>query len=243
MHPLLLAGTSFIASLVEAVEAVTIVLAVGYTQGWRAALTGSAWALATLTAIIVILGPALIHFVPLATLQLVIGLFLVLFGFTWLRKAIWRYSGRKALHDEEAIYAREVAELKAAHEKRVGFVTAYNAVLLEGFEIVIIVVTFAAATPGGFLWASIGAIVATLLVVIAGVVLRKPFSQVPENTMKFIVGVMLCSLGTFWSGEGLGVVWAFKDITLVALVGLYVLVSVALIALTKRSLKQAGTTR
>ncbi|GAC1356274.1 MAG: hypothetical protein NVSMB31_16900 [Vulcanimicrobiaceae bacterium] len=240
MHPLFLAGTSFIASLVEAVEAVTIVLAVGYTQGWRAALSGSAWALATLTAIIVILGPALIHFVPLATLQLVIGLFLILFGFTWLRKAIWRYSGRKALHDETAIYAREVAELKAAHEKRIGFATAYNAVLLEGFEIVIIVVTFAAATPNGFLWASIGAVAAALLVIAAGIVLRKPFSQVPENTMKFVVGVMLCSLGTYWGAEGLGVVWAFKDLTILGLIGVYILSSLALIAITKRTLANTG---
>jgi len=121
VHPLLLAGTTFLASTVEAVEAITIVLAVGYTHSWRAALAGTAWALLTLAVICGIGGPALVHFVPLTTLQLVIGLFLVLFGMTWLRKAIWRYSGRKALHDEDAIYEREVAALRARHEARVGF--------------------------------------------------------------------------------------------------------------------------
>ncbi|MDP9111087.1 MAG: hypothetical protein M3M96_05605, partial [Candidatus Eremiobacteraeota bacterium] len=201
MNPWLLAGTSFVASTVEAVEAVTIALAVGYTQGWRPALLGSAWACAALAAIVLVLGPALIAFVPLATLQLVIGLFLVLFGFTWLRKAIWRYSGRKALHDEDAIFAREIAALKAAHERRIGFVTAFNAVLLEGLEIAIIVITFAASAAGGLLWASLGAGAAALLVIAAGAALRKPFSRVPENTMKFVVGIMLVSLGTFWGGE------------------------------------------
>ena len=229
MNPWLLAATSFIASSVDAVEAVTIVLAVGYTQGWRAALSGAAWASAALAGIVLIFGPALLHFVPLALLQLVIGLFLVLFGFTWLRKAIWRYSGRKALHDEEAIYEREVAILRAAHERRVGFVTSFNAVLLEGLEIAVIVITFAAASTGGLIWATAGALAAAFVVIGAGVVLRKPFSRVPENTMKFIVGVMLVSLGTYWSGEGLGVRWALGDATLFAIVALYVAASLLLI--------------
>lgn len=234
MHPLLLAGTSFLASTVEAVEAVTIVLAVGYTHSWRSALAGTAWALLALAVICGIGGPALVHFVPLATLQLVIGLFLVLFGFTWLRKAIWRYSGRKALHDEDAIYAREVATLRAAHEHRVGFATAFNAVLLEGLEIAVIVITFAATAVDGLLWSSIGAIAAVLIVVAAGIALRKPFSRVPENTLKFVVGIMLCSLGTYWGGEGLGVIWVFQDVTLLAIIGIYLLVSFLLVQLLRR---------
>ncbi|GAC1497635.1 MAG: hypothetical protein NVS1B14_00090 [Vulcanimicrobiaceae bacterium] len=229
MSPIVLAGTSFVASSVEAVEAVTIVLAVGYTQGWKPALAGTLWACVALAAIVLIFGPALIHFVPLWLLQLGIGLFLVLFGFTWLRKAIWRYAGRKALHDEEAIFEREVALLRAAHERRVGFATAFNAVLLEGLEIAVIVVTFAATTVGGLLWASAGAGAAAAVVVGVGIALRKPFSRVPENTLKFIVGIMLVSLGTFWGGEGLGIAWPLGDGALFTLVALYVLTAALLV--------------
>lgn len=234
MNPFLLAGTSFLASTVEAVEAVTIVLAVGYTHGWRPALTGAAWALATLAVICGLGGPALIHFVPLKTLELVIGLLLVLFGITWLRKAIWRYSGRKALHDEEAIYEREVALLRAAHERRVGFATSYNAVLLEGLEIAVIVITFAAAAINGLLWSAVGAVAAILLVTGAGIALRRPFSRVPENTLKFVVGIMLASLGTYWAGEGLGILWVFQDASVLAIIALYVLSSFLLVTLLRR---------
>ena len=239
MNPFLLAGTSFLASTVEAVEAVTIVLAVGYTHGWKPALVGSAWALVVLAVICGIGGPALIHFVPLRTLELIIGLLLVLFGITWLRKAIWRYSGRKALHDEDAIYAREVALLREAHERRVGFATAFNAVLLEGLEIAVIVITFAAATVDGLLWSSIGAAAATLIVIGAGVALRKPFSRVPENTLKFVVGIMLSSLGTYWAGEGLGILWVFQDATILAIIALYVLSSFLLVTLLRRTTVRA----
>jgi uncharacterized membrane protein len=239
VHPLLLAGTTFLASTVEAVEAITIVLAVGYTHNWRSALAGTAWALLALAVICGIGGPALVHFVPLETLKLVIGLFLVLFGMTWLRKAIWRYSGRKALHDEDAIYEREVAALRARHEARVGFATAFNAVLLEGLEIAVIVITFAAASLDGLLWSSIGAVAAVILVVAAGVALRKPFSRVPENTLKFVVGIMLVSLGTFWSGEGLGVIWVFQDGTILAIIATYVLASFLMVTFFRR--QQAGS--
>ena len=229
MNPFLLAGTSFLASTVEAVEAVTIVLAVGYTHGWRSALSGSMWALLALALICGLGGPALIAFVPLKTLELVIGLLLVLFGMTWLRKALWRYSGRKALHDEDAIYQREVAMLKEAHERRVGFATAFNAVLLEGLEIAVIVITFAAATTNGLLWSAVGAVSAVLMVTGAGIALRKPFSRVPENTLKFVVGIMLASLGTYWAGEGLGIVWIFQDASILAIVLLYILLSFLLV--------------
>jgi uncharacterized membrane protein len=234
MNPLLLAGTAFVASAVEAVEAVTIVLAVGYTQGWAPALRGAAWACAALAAIILVTGPALVHYVPLPILQLSIGLFLVLFGFTWLRKAIWRYCGRKALHDETAIFAQQMQTLQAVHERRVGFATSFNAVLIEGLEIAVIVITLGAAAGGRFGWASLGAAVAALAVIAVGIALRKPFASVPENAMKFVVGIMLVSFGTYWSGEGLGILWRLGDATLFVIVAVYVAASLALVALLRR---------
>jgi len=240
MHPLLLAGTAFVASAVEAVEAVTIVLAVGYTQGWASALRGAAWASIALAGIIVVAGPALVRFVPLAMLQLFIGLFLVLFGFTWLRKAIWRSSGRKALHDESAIFARELKALQSVHERRVGFATAFNAVLVEGLEVAIIVITLGAAAGGGFGWASLGAGLAGLVVIAVAIVLRRPFSRIPENTMKFVVGLMLVSFGTYWSGEGLHIPWQFGDATLVAIIAVYLLASFAMVAWLRRARPRAA---
>ena len=233
MHPLLLAVTAFVASAVEAVEAVTIVLAVGYTQGWNAALRGAAWACVALAVIIGITGPALVHFVPLGALQLVIGVFLVLFGFTWLRKAIWRACGRKALHDESATYAREVQTLSESGAKRIGFATSFNGVFIEGLEIAVIVITLGAAAGGRFAWASAGAAAAALAVIAVAVVLRRPFSRVPENTMKFVVGIMLVSFGTYWTGEGLGIAWPLHDLTVLAIIGIYVLASLVLVALLR----------
>ncbi|MDQ6826080.1 MAG: TMEM165/GDT1 family protein [Candidatus Eremiobacteraeota bacterium] len=239
MNGWLLTGTTFLASVVEAVEAVTIVLAVGYTQSWRSALGGAAWAAATLAGIVGIFGPALVRFVPLHTLQLVVGLFLVLFGFTWTRKAIWRYSGRKTLHDEAALYQSEVAYLQqAAHQakgEKVGFATSYNAVLLEGLEVAVIVITFGAARVNGILWAAAGALAACAVVCVAGFVLRKPFSTVPENTLKFVVGIMLLSFGTFWSGEGLNIRWWYGDLTLAYIVATYVLLSWVLVRVARKT--------
>ncbi|MGZ3528626.1 MAG: COG4280 domain-containing protein [Vulcanimicrobiaceae bacterium] len=231
------AGTTFLASALEFVEAATIVLAVGYTQGWRPALSGTVWALVVLGAIVAILGPALVTFVPLALLKLVIGLFLVLFGYTWLRKAIWRFAGRKALHDEEQIFEREVAELQAhikdRDARRVGFATAFNGVLLEGLEVAVIVITFAAAYSGALIWGTGGALAAALLVVLAAIVLRKPFARVPENLMGYVVGIMLLSFGTFWSGEGLGLRWWNGEATLLWIVGAYIVASIVLIGLLR----------
>lgn len=157
MNGWLLASTSFLASAVEAVEALTIVLAVGMTRSWRSALAGTAWALVTLAAIVIIFGPAIVRYVPFAALEIVIGLLLLLFGLAWLRKAILRYSGRKALHDEAAIYAREVRALRGAPvtgtSDRLGFVTAYNAVLLEGLEVAVIVLTFGASSAAALRFA------------------------------------------------------------------------------------------
>ncbi|HEY8313406.1 MAG TPA: hypothetical protein VIG51_04455 [Candidatus Baltobacteraceae bacterium] len=234
MNGWVIAGTTFLASGLEFVEAATIVLAVAYTQGWRTALAGTLWAVGVLAAIVAILGPALVRFVPLALLQLIIGLFLVLFGYTWLRKAIWRFAGRKALHDEGQIFEREVAELRAheaaADGQRIGFATAFNGVLLEGLEVAVIVVTFAAANAGAILWGTAGALAAGALVVLAAVALRKPFAKVPENLMGYVVGIMLLSFGTFWSGEGLGLTWWSGEATLLWIVALYVIGSLALVA-------------
>lgn len=241
MNNWLLAATTFLASAVEAVEAVTIVLAVGYTQSWRSALSGAAWAAATLAVIVIVFGRALVVFVPLHTLQLIVGLFLVLFGCTWTRKAIWRYGGRKDLHDEAAIFEREVAYLKQATRQskgeKVGFATSYNAVLLEGLEVAVIVITFGAARTNGILWSASGALAAFAIVCIAGYLLRKPFSTVPENTLKFVVGIMLLSFGTYWSGEGLGIPWWYGDVTIAYIIGVYLLLSFILVRVLRGSVK------
>lgn len=225
------AGTTFLASGLEFVEAATIVLAVGYSAGWRVALKGTAWAIAALVVITGVLGPALLYYVPLAALKIAIGIFLTLFGYTWLRKAIWRYAGRKAMRDEASAFDKELAQLRAREDsQRFGFVTAFNGVLLEGLEVAVIVITFSAARAGSFLWAAAGALAAGALVATAAVLLRRPFSRVPENAMGFVVGIMLLSFGTFWSGEGLGLRWWAGDGTLAWIVGLYVVAAFALVA-------------
>ena len=233
----LLSGTTFLASAVEAIEALTIVLAVGYTRSWRSSLAGAAWGSAALLAIVVLLGP-IIRVIPLAALKVGVGIFLLLFGLAWLRKAILRYSGRKALHDEEAIYARNVAALRSAGDPgakdRVGFATSFNAVLLEGLEVAVIVLTFGSSAADGFWWSGAGAIAAVALVIVAGFAVRKPFGRIPENTMKFAVGVMLTSFGTLWTGEGFGIAWWYDDLSLLWIVATYVFVSAATIAIAKR---------
>lgn len=233
MHAWVAAGTTFLASALEFVEAATIVLAVGYTAGWRTALSATAWAIGVLVLITGLLGPALVYWVPLNYLKIAIGVFLTLFGYTWLRKAIWRYAGRKAMRDEEAAFHAEIADLRA-HERRYAFATAFNGVLLEGLEVAVIVITFSAARVGTFVWAAAGALAAAVLVAGAAVLLRHPFSRVPENAMGFIVGIMLLSFGTFWSGEGIGLHWWQGEATLVWIVGAYLACALLLIAAWKR---------
>ena len=238
MNGWLLAGTTFLASGVEAIEALTIVLAVGYTRSWRSSLSGAAWGFAALVGIILLLGPAIVTFVPLTALKLVVGVFLLLFGLAWLRKAILRYSGRKALHDEEAIYARHVAALEAAGpafgRDRIGFATSFNAVLLEGLEVAVIVLTFGSSASAGFWWSGLGAIVAVLLVVGAGFAVRKPFGRIPENTMKFVVGIMMTSFGALWAGEGLHIRWWRDDLSILWIVAAFLFVSAATIGVARR---------
>lgn len=230
------AGTTFLASGLEFVEAATIVLAVGYTAGWRVALRGAAWAIAVLAVVTGLLGPALVYWVPLNDLKIAIGVFLTLFGYTWLRKAIWRYSGRKAMRDEEAAFNAEIADLRK-HEQHYAFATAFNGVLLEGLEVAVIVITFSAARAGTFLWAVVGALAACAIVTAAAALLRRPFSRVPENAMGFIVGIMLLSFGTFWSGEGVGLHWWAGEGTLPWIVGAYLAAALLLIAAWKRAVR------
>jgi uncharacterized membrane protein len=230
-------GTAFLASAVEAVEALTIVLAVGVTRSWNVALRGTALALIVLATIVAVFGP-LLRTIPLGTLQLVIGIFLVLFGLSWLRKAILRYSGRKALRDENAAYDREARAfdgMSGRNADRLAFATAFNAVLLEGLEVVVIVVTFGAASTSALASATLGALAAIVVVAIAGVLLRRPAARVPENLMKFIVGLMLTSLGTYWAGEGLSLQWWRQDSSIILLIAFYTLLSGTIILRARRT--------
>jgi uncharacterized membrane protein len=234
---------SFLASTVEFVEAFTIVLVVGVTINWKSSLAGAAAAALALVALVGVFGTALVNFVPLDALRFAVGLLLILFGLKWLKKAILRYAGVKAMHDEEAIYEEEMAAMRARGERHsgkldpFGMATAFKSVLLEGLEVAFIVITFgsAAATSvgsraTGITWAAAGAAAALLLVLGLGALARAPLQQVPENTLKFVVGIMLTSFGTFWGGEGLGIQWPGEDLFLLALVALYLLLAVALIA-------------
>ncbi len=230
-----LAGTSFLASGVEAVEALTIVLAIGVARSWPVALRGAAYALVVLAVIVALFGP-LLHLIPIDQLKLVVGIVLILFGLAWLRKAILRYAGRKALRDENAAFAREVSAMRDVEDlqaDRIGMVTTFKSVLLEGLEVAIIVVTFGAGSAAALQWSAAGAGAAVLLVVLAGVALQRPASRVPENTMKFVVGVMLTSFGTFWTGEGLGIAWWGADLSLLLLAAFY-LATAALLVVAAR---------
>ena len=211
-------GSAFFASAVEIVEAFTIILAVATLRGWRPAVLGTAGALVTLAAIVLALGP-LLDRVPVHLLQLVIGILLLLFGIGWLRKASLRAAGVIPLHDEDAIFAREKTSLdeeakrqKTSHDWIAG-IAAYKAVLLEGLEVVFIVI--AVGSGRGLIWpASLGALAACAVVLLIGAIVHKPLSNVPENTLKFGVGVMLSAFGVFWTGEGLGVEWPGADLSL-----------------------------
>jgi Ca2+/H+ antiporter, TMEM165/GDT1 family len=229
MNQWALAGTAFLASGVEFIEAATIVLAVGYAQSWRAALAGMFWACAALLALVIVLGPLIATVASVRIVEAVVGPFLVLYGIGWLRKAIWRFAGCKSTRDEQAVYDREIARLRADRERRIGFAVSFQGVFVEGLEVAIIIVTFGASRGNGLFWAFAGAAVALALVVAAAVALRKPFANVPENSMKAIVGVMLLSLGTLWTGEALGLTWSFGDATLFVIAGAYAALSVVLV--------------
>ncbi len=239
-----LAAAVFLASAVEMVEALTIVLAVGVTRGWRTALEGVAAALAALAVLVAVFGPALVHWVPLAVLRLVVGFLLLVFGLQWLRKAVLRAAGVKARHDEDAIYSEQVAELTegapvAGGRDATGFVVAFKGVFLEGLEVVVIVLTLGSASHRLGL-AAIAAAAAVLVVVVAGLLVHRQLSGVPENAMKMGVGLMLVSFGTFWVGEGVHVDWPGSDLAVPVLVATYGLVAWVLTAALRRAAARAA---
>jgi len=232
---------AFLASVVEAVEALTIVLAVGVTRQWRSTLYGVGTGLLVLAVIVGIFGTAIVLFVPLGPLRVFIGALLLIYGLQWTCKAILRASGAKALHDEELIYAKEVSRLREEPPvpqtglDGVSFAVAFKGVLLEGLEVAFIVITFGASA--GHLEASaVGAAVAVLAVVAVGLAVHRPLSRVPENGLKYAVGIMLITFGTFWAGEGIGIEWPASDLTIVLLLLAYAATGLAAIRVARRAL-------
>jgi uncharacterized membrane protein len=236
-HDVILFVATFLASAVEAVEALTIVLAVGVVRGWRSTLIGVAAASLVLAGVVAALGPALQR-IPIETLRFVVGALLLAFGLQWLRKAILRASGYKPLHDEAEAFARERQEAGSAvaDAGRVdwySFTVAFKGVLLEGLEVAFIVVTFG-ATQGRLGLATAAAVTAGVAVVITGLVVRGPLERVPENTLKFVVGVLLSSFGIFWGGEGAGVEWPGGDFAILGVIAFVGLVSFGLTRALRR---------
>jgi uncharacterized membrane protein len=232
----------FGASLVEMVEALTLVVAAGVSRGWRSALEGAAAAVAVLGVLVLAVGVPLIHYVPIDALRVVVGALLLVLGLNWLRKAILRSSGHKAMHDEDEIYAETVAELnedsgdapirRSKGRDPVGFAVAFKGVFLEGTEVVLIVISLGAAQNRLGL-AALAAAAAIVLVTIVGLIVSRQLSEVPENTIKTAVGIMLSSFGVFWVGEGAGVHWPGSDLAIPVLVGFFIVVYFAYTALLR----------
>jgi uncharacterized membrane protein len=240
---LVLVVAVFAASLVEMVEALTIVVAAGVSRGWRSALEGAAAAVLVLGVLVVVVGVPLIRYIPIDALRVIVGALLLVLGLSWLRKAILRASGHKDPHDEDLIYAETVAELgedEPAHTRAhgrdgVGFAVAFKGVFLEGTEVVLIVVSLGAAQHRLGL-AALAAAAAAVLVALVGLVVARQLSEVPENTIKTVVGVMLTSFGVFWVGEGAGVHWPGSDLAIPVLVGFFVVVFFAFTAFMRSQL-------
>jgi uncharacterized membrane protein len=232
----------FAASLVEMVEALTIIVAVGATKGWRSAIEGTLAGLGVLAVLVGGGGVVLVHFMPIDTLRVLAGAVLLLLGLEWLRKAILRSAGFIAKHDEDAIYAKTVRALSEENQPRQrdaeGFRVAFTGVFVEGMEVVIIVIGLG-ASQHRIGWAALAAGAAALLVAGVGALLVRQLSEVPENLLKTIVGVMLTSFGTFWVGEGAGVHWPGSDITLLVLVAGFTVLTVLLVAWTRRGVEPA----
>ena len=230
--------TAFLASAVEAVEALTVVLAVGVTRGWRSPLIGAGVAALALAVVIAALGPAL-SLMPIDILRLIVGALLLIFGLQWLRKAILRSGGYKALRDEEALYRADVEKAHLAkRDIRAGmdwyaFALAFKGVFLEGLEVAFIVLTFG-TIHGSIPLAAAGAGAALLMVAVIGALAHKPLSRVPENTMKFAVGLMLTTFGVFWSAEGAGIAWPGTDLAILGILGFLTLVSLGFVAALRR---------
>ncbi len=229
----------FLACAVEAVEATTIVLAAGTARDWRSANVGMIAALAVLAVLTAALGPA-VSALPLQALRLFVGALLLVFGLQWLRKAILRASGHKALHDEDAIYREQVSAARSEPTRRTalipdmyGFTLSFKGVLLEGLEVVFIALTFG-GNAHRIPLAALAAVSAVVLVALAGVAIRAPLARVPENTLKFVVGVLLTSFGTFWGAEGAGATWPGSDAALLVLAPGIALFALALVAAARR---------
>ncbi|MBO0703343.1 MAG: hypothetical protein J2P38_10450 [Candidatus Dormibacteraeota bacterium] len=231
---------TFLAAGVEWVEALTIVLAVGLTRGWRSALAGAGTALLLLlclVGVILLAASGLAQYIPLGVARAVVGLFLLLFGIRWLHKAVQRWAGLRPIHDEQAAFAKTRAQLReglAEGMEWAGFATALTGTFLEGLEVIFIVAALAGL--GGPIPAAAGAVLALLVVAGAGVAVRGPLSRVPENAMKTVVGIMLSAFGTFFVGEGLGVHWLGSDWSLLLLIGGYALVTLVLVLLLRNPL-------
>jgi uncharacterized membrane protein len=230
----------FLACSVEAVEATTIVLAAGTARDWRSATTGMVAGIAVLAVITAALGPAVTK-LPLPALRLFVGALLLVFGLQWLRKAILRASGHKDLHDEDAIYRKQLAAAQAASARRIGlvpdayaFTLSFKGVLLEGLEVVFIALTFG-GNARDIPLAALAAILAVLVVGLVGLAVRAPLARVPENTMKFVVGIMLTAFGTFWGAEGAGARWPGSDAALLVLAPAIACFALLLVAVLRRN--------
>jgi uncharacterized membrane protein len=228
-------GAAFLGSAVESTEALTIVLAVGLTRGWRAPLLGTAAALISLTVLVILFGQLIVTRVPELGLKLLVGTLLLLFGLRWLHKAVLRSAGVVALHDEERAYQQTVGELQgsAAGNDWVGFVLAFKGVFLEGLEVVFIVIAVG-GTGHNMPVAIVGGLASMVVVAVAGIVVRKPLARIPENTLKYAVGIMLTSLGTFWAAEGMGGKWPLDFVSIAGLVLIYLVASRFAVSMIKR---------
>jgi uncharacterized membrane protein len=242
MHGPLIVLTAFLASAVEMVEALTVVLAAGTARGWRSALLGSGAGTSCLVLVVALLGPALVRF-PTDLLRLVVGALLLTLGLQWLRRAILRAGGYVPLHDESTVYRQETEKARIvggsprAATDWYGFTLSFKGVFLEGLEVALIVISFA-PIPGGIVWATAGAGGAFIIVGTVGVLLHRPLSTVPENTLKFAVGALLTTFGIFWGAEGAGVMWPEGDAALLAILAGIVLVSLGCVALLKNRRRQ-----
>lgn len=236
---------SFLASLVECVEALTVILAVGSVRGWRGALSGSAAAIAVLLAIVLVLGRALTH-IPLHIVQLAVGTLLLLFGLRWLRKAILRAAGLIPFHDEQTAFSKNAEAMQSLGGARgwnkVAFAASFQITMLEGTEVVFIVIAVGAGGTGLLLPAGLGAFAALIVVVTLGFALHRPLATVPENTLKFIVGVLLSAFGTFWVGEGIGLRWPGTDWAIAGLLAAFLAIALLTVPLCRRLAKLTGAT-
>ena len=228
-------GAAFLGSAVESTEALTIVLAVGLTRGWRAPLLGTLVAIVALAVLVIIFGQLIVTTVSEWALKLLVGTLLLLFGLRWLHKAVLRSAGVVAMHDEERAYRETVNQLGETITRRdwVGFILALKGVFLEGLEVVFIVIAVG-GTGRGWPAAIAGGLAAAVVVAATGVVVRKPLARVPENTLKYSVGILLTSLGTFWAAEGMGASWPGDFLSIFVLAGVFFAASRLAVTLVRR---------